>query len=453
MKTPAPPPDSEKLMSALTQESSSGRLFEVLMHQQASGAGSEYLPWDKLRYKTPPTGLTHEEWWLAVKLGRRSVARVIESLHDVEGRAFTYALPDEVLRGVDMVNSKASGSITVSDQVTNPATRDRYVVSSLIEEAITSSQLEGASTSRRVAKEMIRTGRDPKDRSEKMILNNYLAMRRVAEIARAGSELTPDLICEIHRIVTDGTLDSPEAAGVIQTVQAERVSVWGDGDQLLHRPPPVDELPARIVALCDFANGTSGPYMPRVLRAITVHFMMGYDHYFEDGNGRTARAVFYWCMLSQGYWLTEFLTISKILKEAPSQYAGSFILTEQDDNDLTYFFIYQLRVILRAIEELHTFLARKAEELRDLKSSFRAMPGEFNYRQLALLEHAVRNPGAFYTAQSHATSHDTSNETARQDLMGLEQRGLLVKSKLHRRFVWTPRPDLSSQLRGEADRD
>ncbi|WP_083971277.1 Fic family protein [Demequina lutea] len=87
-------------------------------------------------------------------------------------------------------------------------------------------------------------------------------------------------------MVTDGTLDHPEYAGRLQDDERERVSVGGDGDQLLHRPPPVTELPQRLDALCAFANGEGdAPYMPKVLRAITIHFMMGYDHYFEDGMG------------------------------------------------------------------------------------------------------------------------------------------------------------------------
>jgi Fic family protein len=51
-----------------------------------------------------------------------------------------------------------------------------------MEEAITSSQLEGAATTREVAKEMIREGRQPRDRSERMILNNYLTMQRIGAI-------------------------------------------------------------------------------------------------------------------------------------------------------------------------------------------------------------------------------------------------------------------------------
>lgn len=444
MKVPAPPPNFDELMRHVAE---SNRIVEVLGRGAPGAMTREYLPWDKMRYKNPPDDLTHEEWWLATRFARRSVERPIHALRDVDGHAFTYALPDALLEAIEEINRDASGRITVSEQVTNPTTRDRYVVSSLIEEAITSSQLEGAATSRRVAKEMIRTGRPPTNKSERMILNNYRAMRHVAELRE--EKLTPELVFEIHRIVTDGTLDNPDNAGRIQDRDEDRVSVFGEGNQVLHIPPPVSQLPGRLSRLCDFANGVDdNQYMPPVLRSLAIHFMAGYDHYFEDGNGRTARALFYWSMLNQGYWLTEFLTISKILKKAPSQYARSFILTEQDGGDLTHFFLYHVDVIRRAIKELHDYLGRKAEELREMQRSIKAMPGEFNNRQLALLEHAVRNPDAIYSAQSHALSHNTSQETARQDLRYLDQKGLLRRTKMGKRFVWVPAENLAGRLHG-----
>lgn len=447
MKLPAPPPDFDDLMSQVV---SSDRILAVLTaNREQSVAGEEYLPWDKLRFKAPPGDLSHEEWWLATKLGRQSIKRMMPHLVAVDGRPFTYALPDEVLRAADEISRSASGHIAISEQVTSPATRDRYLVNSLVEEAITSSQLEGASTSRRVAKAMIRSGRPPRDRSERMILNNYAAMRRITELT--GEPLSPALICEIHRIVTDGTLTNPDSAGRVQDDDSDRVAVWSEEGQLLHRPPPVEQLPDRMARLCEFANGDSGSeqgYLPPVLRSIAVHFMMGHDHYFEDGNGRTARALFYWSMLRGGYWLTEFLAISRILRQAPAQYVRSYVLTEQDDGDLTYFFIYHLNVVTRAIRELHGYLAKKAAEMRQLQGVIKSMPGVFNHRQLALLEHAARNPDAVYSVASHANSHAVSGETARHDLANLVGKGLLLRGKLGRQFIWSPVPDLSQRLSG-----
>jgi Fic family protein len=188
-----------------------------------------------------------------------------------------------------------------------------------------------------------------------------------------------------------------------------------------------------------------------VLRAITIHFMIGYDHPFEDGNGRTARALFYWSMLQQGYWLTEFLVISEILKKAPARYARSFLHTEQDDNDLTYFHLYQLDVIERATRQLHDYLKRKMAEVREFQHSLALRPGRFNHRQLALLEHAVRDSSAQYTAQAHASAHNVVVETSRQDLIGLERMGLLRKARIGKANVWFPIDGLADALRNGSD--
>jgi len=444
VKTPAQPPPlppSDGLAAVL--ERALGAAIAPAVVDSAGG----YLPWDKVRFKTPPEGLTHEEWWIWIKLARRANYRAISTLLNVRDQPFVYALPDEVLRATDAIARNASGQITISEQVTDSDTRDRYVVSSLIEEAITSSQLEGAATSHREAKDMLRTGRPPRDHSERMILNNYWAMEHIRELK--DQPLTPELVLELHRIVTDGTLENPEYAGRLQDDDAQRVAVWGDGEQLLHRPPPVAELSARLQALCAFANDTSGsPYLPPVLRALTIHFMVGYDHYFEDGNGRTARALFYWSMLRQGYWLAEFLSISRVLRAAPARYARSFLLTEQDDGDLTHFFIYHLGVVERAIADLHAYLARKADEMRSVQSRLRAMRGEYNHRQLALLDYALRSPGEHFTVRSHSRSHRVSGETARQDLQALEHQGLLDRFKISKQFAWRPAPDLPRRLAG-----
>lgn len=127
--------------------------------------------------------------------------------------------------------------------------------------------------------------------------------------------------------------------------------------------------------------------------------------------------------------------------------ARSFLLTENDGGDLTHFFLYQLEVLARAIDDLHTYLARKAEEMRVARDDIRMTPGRFNHRQLALLEHAVRTPDQTYTTVSHSTSHRVTVETARQDLSGLEVDGLLVRRRTGKRYTWAASPDLTERLR------
>jgi Fic family protein len=442
MRKPQPPPP---LMSLLAGKIKEPEFFpRALACVQAAGA-DRYMPWDQLRWRPAPQGLTHEEWWLISKVARNGMKRMLP-LADVNGSKFSYALPDQVLRGIETVDKYTSGRLGVPEPVTHDAPgRSRYVINSLIEEAITSSQLEGANTAHNVAKDMLRTGRPPRTRDERMILNNYRAMQRVGEIRH--EPLTPALICDIHRIVTEGTLDDPSAEGRIQLPGEDRVRVEDTQGQVLHAPPPAEQLPERVQRLCDFANGASdAAYVPPVIRAIVVHFMLGYDHPFVDGNGRTARILFYWSMLNQDYWLSEFLPISRLLAKAPGKYARAFIHSEQDEGDLTYFVIYQLRIIQRAIRDLQEYLALKVAETKRVQEALTALSRHFNHRQIALLQHAIKNPHGQYTVVSHAGSHNVVAQTARTDLQDLEQQGLLTKVAQKRGYAWRPAAHLTDLL-------
>lgn len=408
-----PPPELEAIFDSVGD-----RFPELLSKYGTPLPNGQYRHWDNLRHLNPPDGISHEEWWFAVKISRSAIFRKVP-LKAVDGEEFRYCMPDPVQEKLHRIDSLASGRIAISDAVTNPDTRDRYLVNSLMEEAITSSQLEGAATTRQVAADMIRSGRKAKDHGEKMILNNYVAMRHLRELAK--DDLTPEIVLNLHRILTEDTLDHPGDAGSLQDDQAKRISVTDGYDgTVLHEPPPVEQLEERLAAMCEFANRREEPgyFLHPIIRSIVLHFWLAHDHPFVDGNGRTARALFYWSMIRQGYWLFEFISISRILKNAPAKYKKAFLLTETDDNDLTYFILYQLDVMLQGIEELERYLEEKVQAVRDVEQKLRATEG-LNHRQLALLSHALRHPQAVYTIKSHQRSHNVAYATARSDLTAL----------------------------------
>src|SRR6476646_8034799 len=322
-----PAPTYSELVTKLGGEATARALRTVLVQ----GAGNRYLHWDKLRRLDPPGGLSHEEWWLGVKARRVAEARFL-TLRDAEGTPFRFGLPDLVLRRLHRIDQRASGEVAMDEVVTSEKQAgQRFLVNSLMEEAIRSSQLEGATTSRRVAKEMLRTGRKPRDRSERMIANNYRALQFMRE--ELGDRLTPESILELHRVVTDGTLDDPSAAGRLQQPGEERVAVFDrDDGRPIHVPPPAAQLPERMQLLCDFANEDEGEgrFVHPVIRAILLHFWLAYDHPFLDGNGRTARILFFWFMRTRGYWLAEYLPISRFIRNAPARYARAFVEAETD---------------------------------------------------------------------------------------------------------------------------
>lgn len=427
----------------------------VALAGRALGAGvagptarGRYLHWDELRRRPPPDGLTVEQWWSTMKMARLAIAKELPQLRDRKGKPFRYCLIDSFAEALHRIDLGAGGKISLPTDLTNPDLRDRYVVSSLIEEAVNSSILEGAGTTRRIAAQMLRSRRPPENRGEQMVLNNYRAMEALRELR--GEPMSPPLLFELHRILTEKTLDEDDAGRLRRPEQA--IVVADDYGTVFHEPPAAGELPERLDRLCAFANEeTPEGFMHPVLRAITLHFWLAYDHPFVDGNGRTARALFYWSMLRSGYWLFEFVSISHAILRAPTKYYRAFLHTETDANDLTYFMVYHLGVIERAMNALHDYLARKAAEIRDSESVLRGM-ARLNHRQKALVAHAVRHPGFEYTIESHRTSHAVAYQTARTDLLDLVDRALLRQHKRGRKFVFTPVPELAERLRGPGPR-
>jgi Fic family protein len=375
----------------------------VLVQLAAATQGDRYLHWDELRHRPPPQGLSHEQWWLAEKLARRGTGTTLPLLSS-DGSPFWFCQPPLLLEGLHEIDMKAGASVMAPEAVTTPSTRDRYLLSSLMEEAITSSQMEGAATTRDVAKAMIRSRRTPRDRSEQMILNNYRTMQRIRELK--DQPLTPQLVLDLHRLVSQATLADPADAGRLRA--PGKVVVVDDAyGTVFHVPQAAGELEQRLELLCRFANGeTPAVFLHPVVRAITLHFWLAYDHPFCDGNGRTARALFYWAMLHQCYWLFEFISISSVINKARGRYASSCLLSESDDNDLTFFL-------------------------------------------LDLLRHALRHAGFRYTVLSHQSSHGVSNQTARSDLQKLAGRGLLIAGKDGKRKIFRLPADLAARFRAE----
>lgn len=422
-------------------------LMDVVRAPEDARTKGHYYHWDKLRRLKPPVGLTSEQWWLKVKSAREGDLRELP-LTDPDGDPFKYGVLDSMLRQLHHIDQRCSGEVAMDEVVTSEKRAGRrFLVNSLMEEAIRSSQLEGATTSRKAAKEMLRAGREPRDRSERMIANNYRALQFMRE--EMGEALTPNSVLELHRIVTEDTLDDPSACGRLQRADEERVAVFDrDDGRPIHQPPPAEQLPRRMELLCEFANeGEDGErFVHPVIRAILLHFWLAYDHPFEDGNGRTARILFFWLMRERGYWLAEYLPISKFIRAAPAQYARAFVETETDGCDTTYFLIHQLDVIERAIADLHVYLQRKTAEVQGIEQLLRG--ADFlNGRQLALLTDAVRHPDASYSFESHAQSHRVTHETARTDLRRLAERELLTQRRVGRRHYFEPAADLETRLK------
>ena len=451
MKLPVKPPSFHAILKTL--ESSTTQLWrkqrQVDVQELTAKAQSEYWNWEDCKYRAPTVGLTQEEFWAFIKITRNS-DRSRFALLDSKKTSFSYSLPDEAGRLLHEADKSLAGHVgTDMADVSNPDYRAKYIFTSLREEAFASSLIEGAVSTRSEAKEMIRTGRTPKNTSEWMILNNFNTIQYL--LLNRDKPLSLELLLDIQWRLTANTIDEADA-GRLRT-DADQITIRDDstGD-VLHVPPPAHELPDRLQKMCDFANAdssTSKPFIHPVIRSVLLHFWLAYDHPFVDGNGRTARALFYWHMLRNGYWLAEFLSISSIIARQPKKYYRAYLDTESDDNDATYFIMYHLRVLEESVIALQRYVAKKKVEQAELAP---LMNAQFNPRQKSLLELAVKNPRAEFSYESHGKSHGVVIATARADILELVNLGLLNWNKKQRPHRFTPHPDILKRLQKKSKR-
>jgi Fic family protein len=439
MKIPVRPPLVDPVLTKTPD-----LLKKLLASKLRPDHAGNYLHWDQLRWKPPPEGLTHEQWWVGLKVAREAARRSIP-FEGSDGTQASVVITDSILRKLHLLDRALGGPLGVADPgLTNEATRDRYIVTSLFDEAISSSLLEGAATTRREARELLTSGRKPQTRDEQMIWGNHLGMQLVRQ--RRAQPLTPEFLLELHRALCTGSMADADVGRLRRADEAITVQAFDTGD-VLHLPPPAGELDARLEATCAFANaGDDDDFLHPVLRAIAVHFALAYDHPFVDGNGRLARAAFYWSLLHSGYWIGEFLSISTVLQRAPAQYSMAFLLCETDGLDLTYFAIHQLEAIEAAQANLRAWIDRKASEVKDAEKLMRGRRG-FNHRQRDLLADALRRPGGRYTIETHQRVHAVVYQTARTDLLALARAGLLKKTKAGRGFSFVVPDDFEQRLR------
>lgn len=392
------------------------------MKQLVQSVNDHYEYWDKAKYKALPPGFTPEDLWRFVAADRRTkIVQVWPKYH------VHFSLTGMMQQQCHQYDMNFGGSWGAGSLIQDEH-RERYLVSSLMEEAISSSQMEGAATTRRVAKDMLRRHATPRDRSQQMIVNNYQTIRFIVE--HKQEPLTRDRLLHIHHLMTDRTMERPEDAGQFRKNDDVVVENAITHD-IVHRPPSYRDIPQFVDHLCSFFNASQPPtFIHPIIRGIVIHFMLAYMHPFVDGNGRTSRALFYWYMLREGYWLTEYLSISRIIYRSKNSYEKAFLCSEADGMDIGYFIAYHLRVLGLAFRDLQSYLQRKIEE-REAAAAYLSIPG-LNERQAEMIKMYADNPNAMYTVREFQARFQVTPTTVKSDLEQLMKMGIVRQIPLNK---------------------
>lgn len=383
----------------------------------------EYLYWDKVKYKIP-TDVNPSAFWHAVKSKRNLTAKTLNFGNTV----FKFTVTEKMQELLHTLDLNLGGSLGTQGIIPEKDKRF-YLINSIMEEAIASSQMEGASTTRKVAKDMLRKQLKPKNKGQQMIHNNYVTIQYLVE--NQSQDFSVGQLKEIQLLITSNTLTNKEYEGNFRTSDDVMVidSITGE---IAHTPPPHQDVEKWIAQLCDFANNdNNGFFIHPIIKGIIIHFMFAYIHPFVDGNGRTARSLVYWYMIKKGYWLTEYLSISRIIYRSKKKYEMAFLYTENDENDLSYFIQYNLEAMYKAFVELKNYLQRKISEQNDLLY-FKEI-SEINERQAQILKTLTEKPKSIFTAKELTSLFNVSIKTTRSDLQHLVDLGFMQKININKR--------------------
>ncbi|MEN6343125.1 MAG: Fic family protein [Methanospirillum sp.] len=423
MKIPQSPPEVDTLGEGFKQEFNSllstcaveddrSRELRELVRRYNE---QQYLHWDDLR-RRHPLPASPEAVWMLLRFLREGKSRILR----LDNETFRFVVIEKFLKELHVIDKSSPATVDLwGSRSLSESARHQYLANSLMEEAIASSRLEGAATTRDLAKRFLREGKRPKTHAERMILNNYLTITHLKSIR--NEPLTSALIIQIHQEITQRTLDTVEDEWRYRTSNDILVKDKVDATRVYHYPPDFEKVPGMIEDLCDFAN-RDDEFIHPIIKAIILHFLIGYIHPFNDGNGRTARALFYWYVLKHNYDLFEYLSISNVFLRAPARYTRAFLYSETDRNDMTYFIDFNLTIIGEALDRLKAYIVKKQQEERDSLRIVETLPG-LSFRQAEILKDFIKYPYRPFTVREIAGKFRVSVPTARHDLEILTQQG------------------------------
>lgn len=182
--------------------------------------------------------------------------------------------------------------------------------------------------------------------------------------------------------------------------------------------------------------------------AITSAQLEGASTTREVAKKMLEEEVFYWFMLKSEYRLFKYISISKLLKENPKDYGLSYMYTEKDNNDLTYFIYFQLDTISKAFEELTNYLNNKVSEFKEISESLEktVWGNALNFIQKDLIKKALKEPGRIFSIKEVSNSYSITDNTSRAYLNKLTELKLFLSTKDGRKTIYIAPSDLLKKL-------
>lgn len=378
-----------------------------------------YLSMEDVRYRLQQQRNLPADWNdLAKKmLVARKVGSIPLFMPSIDKKFWFYP-SDSLIRKIDEIEHLG---VELYNRINQQASfRQDFFLDSTIEEAITSAIYEGAHSTRAQAQQLIASGGKPGNKGEWMLVNNFRAMKWVQD--HRNEPITRGLILDLHGIVTKNTMEGDDA-NFSGKFRIDGVSV---GPHEGVRREIIETAVDEALAL----TTKNARYIHPLIRGILLHYFIAYIHPFFDGNGRTARALFYFKAMRNKLDYVQLLSVSAYLKEHGTQYEKSFEKVVANGLDVTYFVDFCLDSIhsaLRAVEKKVNYLLR----IGSLKATLGLSPN-----QVGLIQRMALHKFRVISSEEYAEQIGMSREIARQELKALNDLGLVQESKLGKKNVY-----------------
>lgn len=375
-----------------------------------------YLPRQEI-IRRLPVSVSIRQFWPELERERRRHSQELP-LPDQSGKPFWFVLTGGIEKQCDAIAELARRDIAF----TGPEF-DALFQNAVVDEAVYSSVIEGTFNSREQAAEFIRRNKQPRNKSEQMVKNNYDALTYVLE--HLEDEINEETILQIARIVT-------RSGAEVQVTGYRDGAVYVTGREgVVYTPPQADAVPEMMRLLVEFIQKSE---LHPLLKACIAHFYFVYVHPFGDGNGRTARALSYMMLLQAGYDFFRYFSISGVVAEERGKYYRSMRNVEDSDGDMTYFIDAYSGMLARTVEKMEHHLKYHVLARQKLKAL--EQNGTLNERQLKGAKWLLEGSNSSVTVEAWRRNYKVVTETARRDLLALCDAGLLSRELDGRKAVF-----------------
>lgn len=400
------------------------------MNQLLNKYLADYYTKKELGFRLSPE-IQLDKFWPELVTFRQTKAEFLP-FKDQADKPFWFVLTPTLQEFLHQVDSRGKDSLysVVKEEIQAELTEQ-----ALVEEAMFSSVIEGAFSTIARARELIVEGKKPRDTSDQMVANNGRVMRYVLE--QRGAPCSLELMHTLQRMVTEKTLEDESDAGRFRDGP---VFVVNQNRQTIYEAPPAATVQPSMDTLVKWINEEAEqPFIHPILRAGIIHTYLVYVHPYADGNGRTARAMFYWYLLKHHYEFFRYFSISSIIQETRERYYRVLKDMEDHDADVTYVLLYMADSVVRAIEVI---LQRITERYRRdiLFANIRDRHLALNERQTRFVKYLAISREKRGAIAKYQKDFKVVYETARRDLAQLEALGILAKNKQGRQFIYTLNP-------------